>query len=83
MAWITEMVDRDLKNVSGNYDVDYVIENYDLYCRYSVSNTLNDMKDALWFLHMCYFNNKLNLENSNRFKKIYVKEEAPDQIHWV
>lgn len=60
-----------------------LIEKYDLYCRYSVSNTLNDMKDALWFLHMCYFNNKLNLENSNRFKKIYVKEEAPDQIHWV
>lgn len=29
MAWITEMVDRDLKNVSGNYDVDYIIENYD------------------------------------------------------
>lgn len=49
----------------------------------SISNNLNDIEDVLWFLHMTYFPDKVLVNHSGRFSKIYVKEAAPDKIHWI
>lgn len=60
-----------------------ILEDCPLYCRYTLSDIDKDIQDVLWFLNQMYFGNKHNVHSSNRFKKIYLNEHAPDRLHWV
>ncbi len=60
-----------------------ILAENDIYFRFSVSDILADMQDVLWFLHRNYFGNETSLHNSERYSHIYLREYAPDKIHWV
>lgn len=54
-----------------------------LYMRYTCSDVLADMQDVLWFLHTYYFKDTVHVSHSQRYKRIFLSEHAPDKIHWV
>jgi len=60
-----------------------VLENLPIYYRFSMSDVSEDIQDVVWFLNQTYFGEKSKVHDSGRYKNIFVKEAAPDKIHWV
>jgi hypothetical protein len=60
-----------------------VLENLPIYYRFSMSEISEDIQDVVWFLNQTYFGDKSKVHDSGRYKNIFVKEAAPDKIHWV
>lgn len=60
-----------------------ILENNKLYCRYACCTVRDDIQDTLWYLSQLYFGEKNPTHPSGRYKKICVKEFAPDNVHWV
>ena len=61
----------------------FILENNKLYCRYACCSIKDDIQDTLWYLSQLYFGDKNFTHSSGRYKKICVKEFAPDNVHWV
>ena len=59
------------------------LESGDIYYRYTVSNSLSDLLDVVWFLHMTYFPDDVRVESSGRYPKIYLGEKSPDKLFWL
>lgn len=55
----------------------------EIWYRYSISNSSNDMADVVWFFRKTYFPENPAVSHSGRYKKIYVKEISPDKVQWV
>ncbi|ULQ59191.1 hypothetical protein K7I13_11900 [Brucepastera parasyntrophica] len=60
-----------------------LLEDAELYYRYSASNSFPDMLDVVWFLHSTYFPDDVRVENSGRYTRIYLIEKAPDRVYWL
>lgn len=64
-------------------EVRKILEDKPLYCRYTECENAENLQDVLWFLHQMYFGDKHKVHHTGRFEKIFVKEFAPDRLHWI
>jgi hypothetical protein len=60
-----------------------ILENEKIWFRYTPSDSANVMSDVVWFFRSTYFPENPGVEHSGRFKKIFLKESAPDKLIWV
>ena len=60
-----------------------ILENEEIWYRYTLSNSSNVMADVVWFFRKTYFPENPGVEHSGRFEKIFMKESAPDKLIWV
>jgi hypothetical protein len=60
-----------------------ILSNEKIWFRYAPSDSANVMSDVVWFFRMTYFPENPGVEHSGRFKKIFLKESAPDKLIWV
>lgn len=60
-----------------------ILEDAELYYRYSCSTIFKDLQDVLWFMHTTYFEDDQNPpEDSGRYENIFLDENAPDNFIW-
>ena len=59
------------------------LENEEIWYRYSLSNSVDNLSDVVWFFRKTYFPENPGVEHSGRFKKIFLKESSPDKLIWV
>jgi hypothetical protein len=59
------------------------LENNKIWFRYVPSNSIDDMTDVVWFFRSTYFPENPGVDHSGRYKKIFLKESAPDKLIWV
>ena len=60
-----------------------LLEDAPLFYRYSCSDSFGDLLDTVWFLHNVYFLDDVRVEHSQRYRKIFLQEQAPDKIYWL
>jgi len=60
-----------------------ILENKEVWFRYAPSNSSNVMSDVVWFFRKTYFPENPGVDHSGQFKKIFMKESAPDKLIWV
>jgi hypothetical protein len=60
-----------------------ILENEEIWFRYSPSNSAAVMTDVVWFFRQTYFPENPGVDHSGRYKKIFLKESAPDKLIWV
>jgi len=60
-----------------------ILENEEIWFRYVPSNSIDNMTDVVWFFRSTYFPENPGVEHSGRYKKIFLKESAPDKLIWV
>ena len=60
-----------------------ILENEEIWFRYAASNSVFVMADVVWFFMKTYFPENPGVEHSGKFKKIFIKESAPDKLIWV
>ena len=60
-----------------------ILDNEEIWFRYAPCNSKNAMSDVVWFFRKTYFPEDPGVEHSGRFKKIFLKESAPDKLIWV
>ena len=59
------------------------LENKEIWFRYAPSNSANVMADVVWFFRQTYFPENPGVSHSGRYRKIFIKESAPDKLIWV
>jgi hypothetical protein len=59
------------------------LENEEIWFRFAPSDSANVMSDVVWFFRKTYFPENPGVDHSGRFKKIFMKESAPDKLIWV
>jgi hypothetical protein len=59
------------------------LENEEIWFRYVPSNSADIMADVVWFFRATYFPENPGVDHSGRFKKIFLKESAPDKLLWI
>ena len=59
------------------------LENEEIWFRYAPSHSPDAMSDVVWFFRKTYFPENPGVEPSGKYKKIYLKESAPDKLIWV
>ncbi|MDR2898279.1 MAG: hypothetical protein LBU99_05625 [Spirochaetaceae bacterium] len=77
---IREAIDEDFQT---DKKLRSILAENDIYFRFSLSDILADMQDVLWFLHKSYFGSEVRIQPSGRYDQIYLKEYAPDNVHWI
>ncbi|MCL2800819.1 MAG: hypothetical protein FWD28_03565 [Treponema sp.] len=60
-----------------------ILEEKEIWYRYTPTDSSNIMADVLWFYMQQYFPEKTNLKHSGRYENIFLKESAPDKLMWV
>ena len=60
-----------------------VLSDEEIWFRYAPSHSPDTMSDVVWFFRKTYFPENPGVEHSGRFKKIFLKESAPDKLIWV
>jgi hypothetical protein len=60
-----------------------ILENEEVWYRYSLTNSAAAMSDVVWFFMQTYFPDKPGVSHSGRYRKIFLKESAPDKLIWV
>jgi hypothetical protein len=59
------------------------LENEEIWFRYVPCNSVDNMTDVVWFFRATYFPENPGVDHSGRYKKIFLKESAPDKLIWV
>jgi len=59
------------------------LENEEIWFRYVPCNSVDNMTDVVWFFRSTYFPENPGVDHSGRYKKIFLKESAPDKLIWV
>ena len=59
------------------------LENEEIWFRYTTCHSADIMSDVVWFFRKTYFPENPGVEHSGRFKKIFMKESAPNKLIWV
>jgi len=59
------------------------LENEEIWFRYAPSHSADVMADVVWFFRTTYFPEDPGVEHSGRYRKIFMKESAPDKLIWV
>jgi len=60
-----------------------ILENEEIWFRYTLSSSAVVMADVVWFFRKTYFPENPGVEHSGKFKKIFIKESAPNKLIWV
>jgi hypothetical protein len=60
-----------------------ILEDEEIWYRYAPTNSARAMADIVWFFRKTYFPENPGVEPSGQFKKIFLKESAPDKLIWV
>ena len=62
-----------------------ILEEKEIWYRYTTTDSANIMDDVIWFFMQTYFPNNTTVKHSGRYKadKIFLKESAPDKLMWV
>ena len=58
-----------------------VLESYDTYYRYTLTESLEDMNDLIYFFSLSYLPSREPPPDSGRYDRIFVEEVAPDKIN--
>ena len=86
-AWLGGLRSQIRQDIEPDYkkgkNLKLILENHTVYYRFSISSKSDDIQDVVWFLNQTYFKDQSIVHDSGRFKNIFVKEFAPDSIHWV
>lgn len=57
-----------------------ILEKYDTYFRYTLTESMNDMLDVLHFFGKSYLPTQVSPDDSGRYRNIYLEEIAPDKM---
>lgn len=83
-AWYGGLRSRIRKSVDPELQPDarlrQILEEYDLYYRYSLLESRDDMIDIIYFFERARQTQKSKPEHSGRFETIYLKELSDDKI---
>jgi len=60
-----------------------ILDEKEIWYRYTLTDSANVMADVLWYFMQTYFPEKTSFKNSGRFNNISLKESAPDKLIWV
>ena len=61
-----------------------ILEEKEIYYRYSLTDSAKVMDDVIWFFMKTYFPDDTPTTNhSGRYENIFLKESAPDKLLWV
>jgi hypothetical protein len=60
-----------------------ILEEEEIWFRYVPSNSAAAMADVVWFFRQTYFPENPGVSHSGRYRKIFMKESAPDKLIWV
>jgi hypothetical protein len=60
-----------------------ILEDEEIWFRYAPTNSNTAMADVVWFFRKTYFPENPGVESSGKYKKIFLKESAPDKLIWV
>ena len=60
-----------------------ILENEEIWYRYAPCNSSADMSDIVWYFRQTYFPENPGVEHSKRYRKIFLKESAPNKLIWV
>jgi len=60
-----------------------ILEDKEIWYRYSAVDSSNIMADVVWFFMQRYFPEKEDLRHSGRYKEVFIKESEPDKLLWV
>jgi len=60
-----------------------ILEEKEIWYRYSPTDSAKVMADVIWFFMQTYFPEKTNIKHSDRYENIFVKESEPDKLMWV
>ncbi|MCL2443893.1 MAG: hypothetical protein FWD13_10590 [Treponema sp.] len=60
-----------------------IMEEKEIWYRYTLTDSSNIMADVVWFFMQTYFPEKTDIKHSGRFNDIFLKESAPDKLMWV
>lgn len=86
IAWLgglRSQIREDIDPLKKSEEIQKILDERTLFCRYSESPKADDIQDVAFFLSQMYFGKDSVIKDSGRYKKIYVKESAPDQLHWI
>jgi len=60
-----------------------ILEEKEIWYRYTTTDSNNVMDDVIWFFMKIYFPEKTSFKHSGRYENIFLKESAPDKLMWV
>jgi len=60
-----------------------ILEEKEVWYRYSPTDSSNIMADVNWFFMQTYFPDNNSVSHSGRYQNIFLKESAPDKLIWV
>lgn len=60
-----------------------ILNDKEIWFRYAPTDSAKDMADIVWFFRKTYFPENPGVSHSGRYKQIFLKENAPDKVHWV
>jgi len=66
-----------------NANVKKILEEKEIYYRYSTTDSSNIMADVVWYFTKTYFPDNTTVNHSGRYPNIFIKESAPDKLIWV
>ncbi len=64
-------------------DTKKILEDEEIWFRYTAANSIGDMKDVVWFFRKTYFPENPGVSHSGRYERIFMNESAPDKLIWV
>jgi len=78
---IREIIDPELNRSSEK--AKKILEEKEIWYRYSTTDSANIMADVTWFLLQTYFPEVTTVNHSGRYKDIFLKESEPEKLMWV
>ena len=57
-----------------------ILEKYDAYYRYTLTENIDDMLDVIHFFGETYLPSQVSPDDSGRYRKIFLEEIAPDKM---
>ena len=60
-----------------------ILEEEEIWFRYAPTSSIAAMADVVWFFRATYFPEDPGVESSGLYKKVFLKESAPDKLIWV
>ena len=68
----------------NNDKIKKILEEKEIYYRYSLTDSAKVMDDVIWFFMQAYFpDEEPAAGHSGRYENIFLKEGAPDKLLWV
>ncbi|MCL2265535.1 MAG: hypothetical protein FWC22_05780 [Treponema sp.] len=78
---IRRITDPELNNTDEK--VRKILEEKEIWYRYTTTDSNSIMDDVIWFFMQTYFPEKNSFKHSGRYENIFLKESAPDKLLWV